>query len=295
MKKQIFKGSGVAMVTPMNEDKSINYDVLGDLIEFQIKFGTDAIISCGTTGEASTMTDYERINVIKYTVNKVGGRVPVIAGTGSNNTAHAIELSKEAEHLGVDGILVVTPYYNKTSQMGLVEHYSHIADSVDVPMILYNVPSRTGCNILPETYLKLSRHPGIVATKEANGNISSVIETRSLCGDDLHIYSGNDDQTIPIMSLGGIGVISVFANICPDVSSKITSNFFAGQYNESLDLLLSYERLMNVLFSDVNPIPVKAALNLMGYNCGKCRLPLVDMSDNGLKILESVLKEYNLV
>lgn len=295
MKKQIFKGSGVAMVTPMNRDKSVNYDVLGELIEFQISLGTDAIISCGTTGEAATMTDDERVNVIKYTVNKVGGRVPVIAGTGSNNTAHTVRLSQKAEFLGADGLLVVTPYYNKTSQRGLVEHYSLIADSVAIPIILYNVPSRTGCNILPETYLKLSRHPGIVATKEANGDISSIIETRSLCGDDLYIYSGNDDQTIPIMSLGGIGVISVFANICPDISSQITNNFFEGQCNKSLDLLLSYERLMKVLFSDVNPIPVKAALNLMGYNCGGCRLPLIDMDDAKLKKLENVLREYNLL
>lgn len=295
MKKVIFKGSGVALVTPMNEDGSVNYEVLGELVEFQIKESTDAIICCGTTGEASTLSDEERSSIIKYVVEKVNGRISVIAGTGSNNTAHALELSKEACRLGVNGILVVTPYYNKASQSGLVKHYNYIADNVDVPMILYNVPSRTGCNIAPETYLELSKHPRIVATKEANGDISSLIKTISLCGDNLAVYSGCDDQTTAIMSLGGIGVISVFANICPKISSDIAHSFLREDYKKGLELLYPNLNLMNALFLDVNPIPIKAAMNLMGYKCGGCRMPLSDMEDQKLESLKNILKDRGLI
>ena len=215
MKKIIFKGAGVALVTPMNADGSVNYETLEKLMEFQIENGTDAIITCGTTGESATLTAEERKDVIKFTIEKVAGRVPVIAGTGANNTETALKYSLEAEVLGADGLLIVTPYYNKTSQAGLIKHYSYIADRVKTPIILYNVPSRTGVNILPETYLELSKHPNICATKEASGDISAAAKIKALCGKDLEIYSGNDDQIVPMLSLGAIGVISVFSNICP--------------------------------------------------------------------------------
>lgn len=221
MKKIVFKGSGVALITPMHADGSVNFDTLDKLIEFQLENQTDAIITCGTTGESATMSDADREAVIKFTVEKVAGRVPVIAGTGSNNTGHALKMSKQAQTLGVDALLVVTPYYNKTSQKGLVEHYTYIADNVDLPIVLYNVPSRTGVSIQPETYLALSKHPNIVATKEANGDLSAVAKTIALCGDNLMVYSGNDDQIIPILSLGGLGVISVFANVCPHECHEI--------------------------------------------------------------------------
>lgn len=295
MKKTVFKGSGVAIVTPMHKDGSINYEEFSRLIEFQIENGTDAIIVCGTTGESATMSDDEHNSLIKFTVDKVAKRVPVIAGTGSNNTAHALELSKEAERLCVDALLIVTPYYNKTSQKGLINHYNYIADNVNTPIILYNVPSRTGCNIKPETYFELSKHPMIVATKEANGDISSIVKTRSLCKDDLGIYSGNDDQSTAIMSLGGLGVISVFANVCPKVSHNIMDYYLNGDLYKSVELLLQNAKLMDALFSDVNPIPVKSALNLMGYNCGECRMPLTSMNENVLDNLKSVLKEYGLI
>lgn len=294
MKKNLFSGSGVAIVTPMN-DNGVNCDVLGDLIEFQIENGTDAIISCGTTGESSTLSSQERADVIKYTVDKVKGRVPVIAGCGSNDTRHALELSKHAEYLGVDGLLIVTPYYNKASQEGLVKHYYYIADKVKTPIIVYNVPSRTGCNILPKTYLELSKHENICATKEASGNISSVIKTVSLCGDNLHIYSGNDDQIVPMMSVGAKGVISVFANICPKECHQMTSSFINGDIKSSLELQVKYFDLIESLFSDVNPIPVKEALNLMGFDCGKCRLPLSDMKDSLKANLREILLRYGIL
>ena len=294
MKKILFSGSGVAIVTPMS-DNGVNYDVLGDLIEFQIENGTDAIISCGTTGESSTLSSKEREDVIRYTVDKVNKRVPVIAGSGSNDTKHALELSKQAEGLGVDGLLIVTPYYNKASQSGLIRHYYYIADKVKTPVIVYNVPSRTGCNILPETYLALSKHENISATKEASGNISSVIKTVSLCGDDLHIYSGNDDQIVPMMSVGAKGVISVFANVCPRECHQMTSDFLNGDIKSSLDLQLKYFDLIETLFSDINPIPVKEALNLMGFNCGKCRLPLSDMTDKLKENLRNILLKYKIL
>ena len=291
-KKTVFKGAGVALVTPMNPDGSVNYEVLEELIEFQINNKTNAIITCGTTGESSTLTHEEHNEVIKFTVEKVAGRIPVIAGTGSNNTEHALQLCKEAEALGVDALLVVTPYYNKTSQKGLISHYTHIADNVSIPIILYNVPSRTGVNIAPETYLELSKHKNIVATKEANGDISAIAKTISLCGDNLAVYSGNDDQIVPILSLGGIGVISVFSNVCPYECHEITQKYFDGQQDESLKLFLSSLELMNMLFCDVNPIPVKHALNLLGFNCGECRLPLISMTGEKIEKLREVMKNY---
>ncbi|MDR1628160.1 MAG: 4-hydroxy-tetrahydrodipicolinate synthase [Oscillospiraceae bacterium] len=294
MKKLLFSGSGVAIVTPMNGG-GINYDVLGNLIEFQIENGTDAIISCGTTGESSTLSPEERKSIIKYTVDKVNRRVPVIAGSGSNDTKHALELSKQAEDLGADGLLIVTPYYNKASQQGLIKHYYYIADKVNTPIIVYNVPSRTGCNILPETYLELSNHENICATKEANGNISSAIKTFSLCGDNLHIYSGNDDQIVPMMSVGAKGVISVFANVCPKECHQMTSSFLSGDIKSSLSLQVEFFDLIETLFSDINPIPVKEALNLMGFDCGKCRLPLSDMQSTLKENLKNILLKHKVI
>ena len=295
MKKAIFKGAGVALITPMQNDESVDYETLEKLIKFQIENGTDAIISCGTTGESATLSPTEHSKVIEFTIKTVDKKIPVIAGTGSNCTAKALEASKEAEKLGADGLLVVTPYYNKTSQNGLIKHYSCIADSVNTPIILYNVPSRTGVNILPETYKKLSEHPNIVATKEANGDISSVAKTISLCGDDLAVYSGNDDQIVPILSLGGIGVISVFSNVMPNKCHEIVSEYLNGNTKKSSEMQLKYLELMNMLFCDVNPIPVKAAMNLMGYSCGKCRMPLSDLNESALENLKETMKKYDLI
>lgn len=295
MKKTIFRGSGVALVTPMNSDSSVNYDELEKLIEFQIKNGTDAIISCGTTGESATLSSQERNNLIEFTVKKVGGRIPVIAGTGCNNTKQALENSLSAEKLGVDGLLIVTPYYNKTSQSGLIKHYEYIADRVKTPIILYNVPSRTGVSIKPQTYLKLSKHENIVAVKEASGDISSLAETISLCKDNLAVYSGNDDQTVPILSLGGIGVISVFSNICPKECHEMVQSYFDGDTEKSKEIQLKYLKLMNAMFCDVNPIPVKEALNLMGFNTGRCRMPLDILSESNYEKLKEILKEYSLI
>lgn len=295
MKKVIFKGAGVALVTPMNEDRSVNYDELERLINFQIDNGTDAIITCGTTGESATLTEEEHGKVIEFTVNKVAGRIPVIAGTGSNNTEIALKHSLEAEKLGVDGLLIVTPYYNKTSQQGLIEHYTYIADRVHTPIILYNVPSRTGVNIKPETYQILAKHENIVAAKEASGDISAVAKIRALCGDDLAIYSGNDDQIVPILSLGGLGVISVFSNICPKECHTMIKEFFKGNTEFSSKMQIKYLELMNAMFCDVNPIPVKEALNMMGFKCGDCRMPLYRLSDENHRKLKSILEKYSLI
>ena len=295
MKKTIFRGAGVALVTPMNSDSSVNYDELEKLIEFQIKNGTDAIISCGTTGESATLSSQERNNLIEFTVKKVGGRIPVIAGTGCNNTKQALENSLSAEKLGVDGLLIVTPYYNKTSQSGLIKHYEYIADRVKTPIILYNVPSRTGVSIKPQTYLKLSKHENIVAVKEASGDISSLAETISLCKDNLAVYSGNDDQTVPILSLGGIGVISVFSNICPKECHEMVQSYLSGNTEKSKKIQLKYLKLMNAMFCDVNPIPVKEALNLMGFNTGRCRMPLDILSKSNYEKLKEILEEYSLI
>lgn len=295
MKKTVFKGSGVALVTPMHNDGSVNFTVLEEILEFQIKNKTDAIITCGTTGESATMSDEERAAVIDFTVKKVKGRVSVIAGTGSNSTEHALKMSKRAKELGADAILVVTPYYNKTSQRGLIRHYSCIADNVDLPMILYNVPSRTGVSIRPETYAELAKHPNIVATKEANGDLSAIARTIALCGDDLAVYSGNDDQTVPILSLGGLGVISVFANVCPYESHEINEKFFDGDLNVARELFLKSNELMDALFCDVNPIPVKEAMNQLGFNCGSCRLPLVSLSAENKDKLMTAMRNFGVV
>lgn len=295
MSTPIFTGSGVAIVTPMNSDGTVNYDEYGRLIDFQIENGTDAIIAAGTTGESATLTVEEHKQVLSFTAEKVNKRVPVIGGAGSNDTATAIDLSKAAQSYGVDALLSVTPYYNKTSQAGLVKHFTTIADTVDIPIILYNVPSRTGCNIQPKTYAELSKHKNIVAAKEANGDISSVVQTRSLCGDDFTIYSGNDEQTVPFMSLGGKGVISVFANVCPREMHEICSYCLDNDFRKAAELNFHYAELMSVLFCDVNPIPVKTAMNLIGFNAGECRLPLVPMSQSAYHDLKECLAKYDLI
>ncbi|NLG93053.1 MAG: 4-hydroxy-tetrahydrodipicolinate synthase [Clostridiales bacterium] len=295
MKKLIFEGSGVALVTPMKDDGSVDYEVLDELIEFNIANGTDAIIACGTTGECAVLSHDEHCDVVKFVVDKVNKRIPVIASSGSNDTRYALELSRSMQELGADGLLMVTPYYNKTSQAGLVKHYTYIADRVDLPIIVYNVPSRTGCNIKPETYLELSKHPNINATKEANGDISSVARTIALCGENLHVYSGNDDQTLPMLTLGGKGVISVLANILPGVMHKLCADYFAGDIASSRDAFLKYIELMQAMFMDVNPIPVKEAMKILGFKSGDCRLPLTGMSEEALLKLTAIMKKYNLV
>ncbi len=295
MKTPVFTGAGVAIVTPMDQTGAVNYSKLGELIEFQIENGTDAIIVCGTTGESPTLTHEEHLECIRYTVENVAGRVPVIAGTGSNYTEYAVELSKYAESVGADALLIVTPYYNKTTQAGLIRHFKYIADAVHTPIILYNVPSRTGLDIKPETYKELSKHPNIVATKEANGNISSIMETVALCGDDLIIYSGNDDQIVPILSVGGKGVISVLSNILPQQTHDIVGNYLTGDIKGSLKLQLDLLPLANSLFTEVNPIPVKEALNLMGYDVGECRMPLAPIGEKNLEILKTEMTKIGLL
>lgn len=295
MKPVIFTGAGVAIITPFNEDRSVNYDKFAELVEYQVSKGTNAIVVCGTTGEAKTLSTEEHINVIKLCVDVVNHRVPIIAGAGSNDTRYAVELSNEAEKAGVDALLSVTPYYNKTSQRGLLAHYNFIADRVSTPIILYNVPSRTGVNIKPETYAELCKHPLIVATKEANGNISEIAKTAALCGDDLTIYSGNDDQITPIMSLGGKGVISVLSNVVPGTAHKIAQKYLDGDYEESRRLQLEYLDLCNNLFIDVNPIPVKEAMNMMGLNVGPVRLPLVGMDEASKAKLRDCLIRHGLI
>lgn len=292
-KKTIFTGAGVAIVTPMHQDGSINYEKYAELIDWQIDNGTDAIITCGTTGESSTLTHEEHTKVIQTAVETAAGRVPVIAGTGSNDTAYCIELSKEAKRLGSDALLLVSPYYNKTSQRGLIAHYTAVADAVDLPMLLYNVPSRTGVDIKPETIAVLAKHPNIVAVKEANGNISAAAQVAALC--DIDIYSGNDDQIVPLLSLGGKGVISVLSNVAPRQTHDIVAKWMEGDAKGSLALQLEMLPLANALFSDVNPIPVKEAMNLMGLDVGECRLPLTGMDEGGKAKLAAVLKQYGLM
>ncbi len=294
MKQKIFTGSGVAIITPFTET-GINFEELGRIIEDQIAGGTDAIVITGTTGESATMSDEEHRQAIKYAVEKVNKRIPVVAGAGSNETAYAVELAKHAEEVGADAILAVTPYYNKCTQNGLVAHYFKIADSVNIPLIVYNVPSRTGVNIKPETYLKLSKHPRIVAAKEANGDLTSVLRTRALCGDDLDIYSGNDDQIVPILSLGGIGVISVLANVAPKAAHDICQLYFDGNVKESAKIQIEYTDLIDALFCEVNPIPVKTAMRLMGYNVGGLRMPLSEMEEANLNLLKNSLKQHKLI
>jgi 4-hydroxy-tetrahydrodipicolinate synthase len=289
----VFKGSGVAIVTPFNE-RGVDFKELEELIEWHISSKTDAIIVCGTTGETSTMSDQEKKETIKFVVDVVNKRLPVIAGTGSNDTAATINMSKWAEKIGADGLLVITPYYNKTTQKGLVEHFSAIASSVTSPIIIYNVPSRTGLNINPLTLLKLCAIQNIVAIKEASGNISQIVQIKALCGDNLDIYSGNDDQVIPILSLGGIGVISVVANIIPTEIHNMCELYFQGNHEAALKIQLKSLALNNSLFTETNPIPVKTAMNLMGMEVGPLRLPLCEMDDNNLQTLKKELRAYNI-
>ena len=291
---KLFKGSGVAIVTPFN-DEGINFDKLRELLEWHIKEETDAIIICGTTGESATMSDEEKKEAIKFTVDVINKRIPVIAGTGSNNTMHSIELSKYAESVGADGLLVVTPYYNKTTQKGLIEHYTAIADNVNIPIVIYNVPGRTGLNILPKTIAKLTKHPNICAVKEASGNIAQVAEIARLCDDDFYIYSGNDDMVVPLLSLGGVGVISVVANILPKDTHNMVMSYLNGDLDTSRKLQLDMKPLIDALFIETNPIPVKEAMNLLGMEVGPARLPLTTMEENNLQILKNELKSYGLM
>lgn len=294
MKKTVFTGAGVAIITPMNPDGSINFEGLGKLIDFNIDNGTDAIIICGTTGESSTMSDEEHKACIKYAVERTAKRVPVIAGTGSNDTHYAIQLSKEAEALGADALLCVTPYYNKTSQAGLVAHFTAIADSVNIPMILYNIPSRTGVNIAIDTFKSLSKHPNIVGVKEAGGNMDYFSKIISECGNDLDVYSGDDGMCVPVMAVGGKGVISVLSNIMPKETHYMCKCCLDNNYAEAGKLQIKYLPLINALFSDVNPIPVKEACNIMGMNVGPVRMPLVPMSETARAKLCEEMKKLNL-
>jgi len=294
MKKIIFKGCGTAIVTPFNEN-GVDFEEFKKLIEFQIENKVDSIIVCGTTGESSTMTLDERKETIEFAVKTVNGRIPVIAGTGGNCTSSVIEFTKWAESAGVDGALIVTPYYNKTTQDGLVAHYSAIAKQTNLPIILYSVPGRTGVNITPETCRKLSEIENIVAIKEASGNLSQVAEIANLCGDNLNIYSGNDDQITPVLSVGGIGVISVLSNLVPEYTHNIVDNFLNGNVKDAIKAQINAVPLVNALFCEVNPIPVKAALNMVGYNVGTPRLPLLEMSDKGKEILKEELSAFGLI
>ena len=294
MKKIIFKGCGTALITPFNEN-GVDFDEFKKLIEFQIANKADSIIVCGTTGESSTMTLEERKQTIQFAVDTVNKRIPVIAGTGGNCTSSVIEFTKWAESIGVDGALIVTPYYNKTTQDGLVAHYTAIAKETSLPIILYSVPGRTGVNITPATCLKLSKIENIVAIKEASGNLSQIAEIANLCGDNLYIYSGNDDQITPILAVGGIGVISVLSNVAPEFTHDIIENFTKGNISKSIESQLKAVPLINALFSEVNPIPVKAALNMIGYNVGTPRLPLVEMSEDGKNNLKSELLSFGLI
>ncbi len=292
-KETIFTGAGVAIITPMHADGSVNFEKYREMIDWQIENGTDAIITCGTTGESSTLNAEEHIAVMKAAVEQTAGRVPVIAGTGSNDTAFGVELSVEAREIGCDALLLVTPYYNKASQKGLIAHYNAIADAAKLPTILYNVPSRTGVNIQPATVAKLYENPYICAVKEASGDISQVAKIAALC--DIDIYSGNDDQIVPLLSLGAKGVISVLSNVCPKETHDICAKWFEGDVVGSRQLQLELLDLCNALFIDVNPIPVKEAMNLMGWNAGECRLPLCGMDDAAKATLTAVMKKHNLI
>lgn len=295
MKKTVFTGAGVALVTPFNRKGEVDFRKLKELIDFQIDNGTDAIIVCGTTGENATLSDEEHLAVIKTAVEYIDSRVPVIAGTGSNDSAHAVKISNEAERYGVNALLVVTPYYNKTSQHGLIKHYEFISNNVSTPMIVYNVPSRTGVNIQPQIYKELAEIKNIVGTKEANGDISALIKTMSLCGNDFDIYSGNDDQIAPICALGGKGVISVMSNIAPKVVHDIALYAIEGNVKKSAALQKHYQSLCDALFSDVNPVPVKTAMNMLNMDVGKVRLPLYEMTEKKKDALRQVLSQYNLI
>lgn len=292
----IFKGAGVAIVTPMNEDESVNYAKLDELLEEQIAGGTDAIIICGTTGESACLSEEEHIDVIRHTINRVGHRIPVIAGTGSNCTQTAIKLSREAEEAGADALLLVTPYYNKATQAGLIRHYTRIADSVRLPVIMYNVPSRTGVNILPETAAYLGKNvENITAIKEASGNITQIARLASLADGHLDIYSGNDDQVVPILSLGGLGVISVLSNVAPHDVHEMVMSYLNGNTEKARKMQLDALDLIASLFCEVNPIPVKTALNLMGKNVGPLRGPLSEMQPENVQRLKKSMQEYGIL
>ena len=295
MKKIPFKGVGTAIITPMKEDYSINYPVFADLVEQQIQGGADALVVAGTTGEGSTLTDEEHIELVRFAVEKAHGRVPVVAGAGSNCTAHAVYLSQQCEKAGADALLHVTPYYNKTSQQGLFLHFSACAQSTKLPIILYNVPSRTGVNIFPATYKRLSAIENIVGAKEASGNFSQIAKIASLCKNDLAIYSGNDDQITSALALGGMGVISVLSNLLPGEVHEICASYFAGDQEKSDTLQLKYLELIEALFMDVNPIPIKQAMNILGYKVGPCRLPLCDMDSTLDEKLRATLCDYGLL
>lgn len=295
MKEPIFTGAGVALITPMNQDGSINYDELARLLDYQIEHGTDAIIICGTTGEASTLEDDEHLDCIEFAAKHVAGRIPVIAGTGSNNTQHAVMMSVAAAERGADALLLVTPYYNKTSQEGLYRHFTTIIDAAGLPAILYNVPSRTGTNIAPETAKRLSAHPLVRGLKEASGDISQVASIAALCGDDLPLYSGNDDQIVPLLALGAKGVISVMSDVAPQQTHDICQLWFDGKTEESCALQLKLLPLAHVLFCDVNPIPVKAAMNMLGWAAGECRLPLAPLSEQNAQRMRTELAAAGLL
>ena len=292
----IFKGAGVAIVTPMNADESVNYEKLQQLLEEQIAGGTDAVIICGTTGESSCLTVEEHLDVIKACIEYVDHRIPVIAGTGSNCTRDAIHMSKEAEQMGADGLLCVTPYYNKATQKGLIEHYTKISDAVHTPIILYNVPSRTGCNLQPETIAYLAKNTeNVRAVKAASGNISQIAKVKALAGDKIDLYSGNDDQIVPILSLGGIGVISVLSNVAPRQTHEICQAWFDGEVEKSARLQLEAIDMIEALFCEVNPIPVKTAMNLMGKEVGPLRAPLCGMDEKNLARLKKAMENYGIL
>lgn len=285
----LFKGSAVALVTPFTKDNKVNFDKLAELIEYHIENKTDAIVSCGTTGEATTMSDEEILSVLEFTVKKVNGRIPVIAGTGSNNTMHSVELSQKAEALGVDGLLIITPYYNKANKSGLKKHFVTIAESVNIPIILYNVPGRTCMNISPALIAELAQVPNIVAVKEASGDLGQVAEIASLVPEDFAIYSGNDDSIVPLLSLGGHGVISVLANVCPKETHDLVEKYLNGDVEGSRKIQLDLDALIAALFIEVNPIPVKTAMNLLGFEVGDLRLPLDNMDPANLEVLKKEL------
>lgn len=294
MKKRIFEGVATALVTPMNPDTSVNFERLKTLIEEQIAGGVDGLVICGTTGEKSTLRYDEHVKVIEIAAKVANGRVPIIAGTGSNDTVYSVELCDDAEKVGADAFLMVTPYYNKTSQNGLIAHYNYIADRVNKPIILYNVPSRTGVAMKPSTYKELSKHPNIVAVKEANGDLSSITETKYLCGDDLDIYSGNDDQTVPIMSVGGVGIISVLSNIMPSYMHEMCYEYLHGDKLKASKMQVKANGIMNAMFCDVNPIPVKEAMNMLGMDIGPLRLPLLETTKENRELIKSKLIEMGL-
>ena len=295
MKEPIFTGAAVAIITPMNEDGSVNYEEFERFVDWQLENGTDAIVICGTTGESSTLDVDEHLECIKWCIDYVNGRCKVIAGTGSNSTKSAIEMSKEACEYGADALLLVTPYYNKTSQRGLIAHYTAIHDATDKPLILYNVPSRTGVNILPETAAEIAKLERVNGIKEASGNLDQIAKLHELCGDELNIWSGNDDQIFDIMERGGYGVISVLSNVCPQETHDIVAKYLDGDIEGSKAMMEKYQKLAKILFCDVNPIPVKEAVNLIGYSAGHCRLPLIDMTDENKALMKRTLEEYGLI